>query len=551
MQRLLNLVWVPLVLVATTLDTRAQPFISGIDVSHWQGNINWTQVKNSGIEFAFTKATEGVNFVDSKYHANVAGANAAGVLVGMYHFARPDSYNGNPFSPYSGGPFLPGSDHYLDVVSEANDFIDAISPYYNTGTYLPPVLDLETEPDFGNTSLEYEFTSHWAQLFSDTVNDALGLRPLVYTSLHRANNKYEPEFAAKHDLWLAWWKGIGTSDPPVPSDTPNWTNWKFWQWTASSSVPGISGNVDGNVFDGTMAELEQLLIGGPYSPPATPFENMNMLTDFEVDEGYFNWSTSYSGSNQGILGGSSATRSTEHAHQGDASQKIVIDGEPGGWFLRHLSGIGSPPSRPASNEWLKSEGYLGFWLKTTDPGITVQFAIDDPAKTSDRGLAKPVIADGKWHLYEWDLSDDAEWEAWTSLADGIVGGAVFTLDSIQFSGAGDATIYLDSVAHNPDGSLLPESGDFDYDGDVDGDDLAMWEIGHGISSGASITDGDADGDTDSDALDFLTWQRNHTGSASVVTAVSAVPEPTTFGLLGMALAGFVTLARTRLNLPIR
>ena len=545
MQRLPFFVLIITVLFSFCKESPAQ-FISGIDVSHWQGNINWTQVKNSGIEFAFVKATEGVNFVDSRYHSNMAGANSAGVLVGPYHFARPDSYNGAPFSPYSGGPLLPGSDHYLDVVSEANDFIDAISPYYNTGSYLLPVLDLETEPDFGNTALEYEFTSNWAQLFSDTVNEALGVRPLVYTSLFRANSKYEPEFAANHDLWLAWWKGTGTSDPPVPSDTPNWTDWKFWQWTASSSVPGISGNVDGDVFDGTMSELQQLLIG-PATTPTTPFENRAMLTDFEADEGLFNWSTSYSGSNQGILAGSSANRVTEQAHHGDASQKIVIDGEPGGWFYRHLSGIGSPPSNPASNEWLKSEGYLGFWLKTNDPGITVQFAIDDPAKTVDRGIAQPVIADGNWHLYEWNLSDDAEWEAWTSLADGTVGGAVFTLDSIQFSGAGDATIYLDSVAHNPDGSLLSEPGDFDYDGDVDDDDLVAWHNGYGTGTGASMSDGDADGDTDSDAIDFLIWQRNQSASTALSAVATVVPEPATIFMLCIGSAGcglFVRGTRT-------
>ncbi len=513
-----------------------QPFISGIDVSHWQGNINWSQVKNSGIEFAFTKATEGVNFTDSKFHTNMAGATAAGVLVGPYHFARPESKNGVPFTSYAGGPLLPGTDPYLDAVSEASDFVDAISPYYNSGSYLLPVLDLEKDPDFGNLALEREFVSRWAQIFSDTVNDSLGVRPMIYSGLWRANNRYEAEQAATHDLWLAWWKGTGTTDPPVASDTPNWTDWKFWQWTDSSSVPGIAGGVDGDVFNGSMADLEKLLIGPP-TIPASPFENMNTLTDFELDEGYFNWPTSFSGSNQGIFGGSSATRVTEQAHDGAASQKIVIDGDPSGWFLRHLSGIGSPPSRPASNEWIDAEGYLGFWLKTDDPGITVQLAVDDPAKTSDRGLSKAVIADGNWHLYQWDLSDDAQWEAWTSLADGTIGGTAITLDSIQFSGQGDATIYLDGVAHNPDGSLLPELGDFDYDGDVDGNDLSAWEAGYGSSGGSSMTAGDADGDTDVDGLDFLHWQQRAIHAPASQAAAAVVPEPCSCGLVMTALVG--------------
>ena len=525
------------VLILVGLVTLAGPFsvhafVDGIDVSRWQGNINWTQVKNSGIDFAFTKATEGVNYVDPKYHTNMQGAKAAGVLIGPYHFCRIDSLNGIDFTSYElgyGDPFLPGTDPYIDAVSEANDFLDAIMPYYNTGLYLPPVADVEGLPDFGDSVSERLFISNWVQLFSDTVNNSLGVRPMIYTSLFGANNRYEPEVAATHDLWLAWWKN-STVNPPVSTDTPAWTDWKFWQWTSTSSVPGITGNVDGDVFYGTMQELNKLLIGSA-AIPAMPFEDMLTLTDFEVDEGYFSWSTGASGSNQGILGGSSATRVTEEAHDGGASQKIVIDGEPGGWFLRHLSGIGSPPSSPASNEWLHAEGYLGFWLKTDDPGISVQIALDDPSTTIDRGLSQAVIADGNWHLYEWDLSDDTQWEAWTSLADGTIGGAAVTLDSIQFSGAGDAIIFLDTVAHNPNGSLLPELGDFDYDGDVDDEDLSAWQAGFGTTTGASMTMGDADGDGDSDGADFLAWQRSAASSGALLAQVEAVPEPASVALL--------------------
>lgn len=524
----------------------AQPFVSGIDVSHHQGVINWTQVKNSGIEFAFTKATEGVNFVDSKFTANMQGATNAGVLIGPYHFCRIDSFNGVPFTSYDGSPFQPGTAPYLDAVSEAGDFLEAIMPYYQTGLYLPPVADVEGLPDFGSATLNRLFISNWVQLFSNTINNTLGTRPLIYTSLSGANSRYEPEVAGTHDLWLAWWKGTGTTNPPVSSDTPAWTDWKFWQWTNSSSVSGISGNVDGDVFNGTMDELNKMLIGkAPL--PSSPFENMATLTDFEADEGYFIWSTSASGSNQGILAGSSATRVTSAAHDGGASQRIVIDGDPGGWFLRHLSGSGSPPANPATNETLHSSGYLGFWLKTDDPGVTVQVAVDDPSTTVDRGLPQAVIADGRWHLYEWDLSDDSQWEAWTSLADGTLGGAVTTLDSIQFSGAGDAVIYLDGVAHNPDGSLLPMQGDFDYDGDVDDDDLFTWETNAGISTGASMTVGDADGDEDVDGADFLAWQRNRNGGGSTLAANRAavnratVPEPTTLALFALALLSLIAL----------
>ena len=163
--------------------------------------------------------------------------------------------------------------------------------------------------------------------------------------------------SSTHDLWLAWWKGTGTTDPPVPEDTPNWDPWQFWQYSATGSVAGISGNVDLDVFDGTIEELEQVLIG--YSPD--PLVN---ITNFETDEGYFNWSTGYSGANQGVGAASTATRVTTEAYEGAASQEIFIDGDADGWLYRHLSGIGSPVANPASNLALDTLGY--HWLLAED-----------------------------------------------------------------------------------------------------------------------------------------------------------------------------------------
>ena len=256
-----------LVFLTLTLATRStQAFVDGIDVSRWQGTINWNNVKADGIDFAFVKATEGVDFVDVKFHANMQGAIAAGVYIGPYHFARLDSLNGVPFTSYDGSPFAPGSAPYLDAVSEANDFLDAIMPYYDTGLHLPPVADVERLPDFNSTFLEREFISNWVQLFSDTVNNSLGRRPIIYTSKFGANTRYTPAVASSHDLWLAWWKN-STSNPPVTSDTPAWSPWDFWQWTATGSVNGVGGNVDRDVFDGTLQQLEELLIDtGPANP---------------------------------------------------------------------------------------------------------------------------------------------------------------------------------------------------------------------------------------------------------------------------------------------
>jgi GH25 family lysozyme M1 (1,4-beta-N-acetylmuramidase) len=223
--------------------------IPGIDVSRWQGTIDWIAVKNSGVKFAFAKATEGVDFVDIRYHANMQGARAAGVYIGPYHFCRLDSFATNP----------------LDPINEANDFIEAILPYYQTGQHLPPVADVEAFPPFGSNAEAKAFTSNWVQKFSDTVYNALGVRPIVYQSLSKANTYYTPEVASSHELWLAWWKH-STASPPQPSDTPLWGDWQFWQWTDSWSVPGVAGPVDGDVYDGTMSQLKSLLLGNKGTP---------------------------------------------------------------------------------------------------------------------------------------------------------------------------------------------------------------------------------------------------------------------------------------------
>jgi len=123
------------------------------------------------------------------------------------------------------------------------------------------VADVARLPDFSTIALERAFISNWTQLFSDTVYDALGVRPIVYTSLSGANTYFTSSVASSHELWLAWWRGTGTTQPPQPSNTPSWGDWQFWQWTDSWSVAGIAGAVDGDVFNGTMPELTSLLLG--------------------------------------------------------------------------------------------------------------------------------------------------------------------------------------------------------------------------------------------------------------------------------------------------
>jgi GH25 family lysozyme M1 (1,4-beta-N-acetylmuramidase) len=245
----------PIFLVAlfgSPFGAQAAVDVKGIDVSHWQGTINWTSVKNAGYSFAFMKATQGNTYNDPTFATNLTGATSKGIYVGPYHFCDLNTDTTNSQDP----------------VNEANHFLAIIKPYYQTGMYLPPVADVEGFPSFGSTAEAKAFTSAWVQTFSDTIYDSIGMRPIIYTSKSKATSYYTNAVAATHELWLAWWKGTGVTSPPVASDTSAWGIWQFWQWSdgadsvaQSQPVSGISGNVDRDVFFGTLDQLRNLRFG--------------------------------------------------------------------------------------------------------------------------------------------------------------------------------------------------------------------------------------------------------------------------------------------------
>src|SRR6478672_13884267 len=159
----------------------------GIDVSIWQKSIDWKAVQRAGIKFAFTKATEGNAFVDPRFAENMKGAAAVGILIGPYHFARPDNDRDNP----------------QDAANEANHFVDAIESYYGGASLvMRPVIDIEKLPGFGKKDEDKAFLSRWTHQFADVVNKRLGVYPLIYANSNYAKNYFDGDIA-RYDLWLA------------------------------------------------------------------------------------------------------------------------------------------------------------------------------------------------------------------------------------------------------------------------------------------------------------------------------------------------------------
>ncbi len=222
-------------LTFTNVKSYAQE-VYGIDVSYHQGDIDWNAVANDGKVFAWVKATEGYTYDDPNFQDNMTNGQAAGVVMGAYHFARPDNNS---------------------ATDEANHFLSVAGSYIGDG-FLPPVLDLEDPP---NVNLQNLYTSSeltaWVQEWIDVVVQNTGVEPIIYTNGNYAN--YLQSSLNSYGLWIADPDG-DPSDPPSSSTLGNWNDWKFKQYSWSGTVSGINtSEVDLNVFNGTTEEFENLI----------------------------------------------------------------------------------------------------------------------------------------------------------------------------------------------------------------------------------------------------------------------------------------------------
>jgi len=209
--------------------------ITGIDVSHWNGVIDWNAVGETDHEFAFIKCSEHSSFVDDKFALNWA-ASKGKLLRGPYHFWR---------AAY-------------DAKDQARHFYDTFFGLAER-IELPPVLDVEdtwaTDDNLGPSVKE---CLDWIEEFFD-------VRPIIYTGAWWWNPWVGAQSWA--DDYLIWAANYTTaSSPRLPA---GWTSWDFWQYTSSGRCPGISGNVDLNRYSGSLVDL-RALAGDVQNPPPAP-----------------------------------------------------------------------------------------------------------------------------------------------------------------------------------------------------------------------------------------------------------------------------------------
>jgi lysozyme len=199
---------------------------SGLDVSHYQEDVDWARVAKIGKVFAFLKASEGALISDALFETNRAGARKNNIIVGAYHL------------------FHPGR-AVADQVKLFVGQVKALEP-----GELPPVLDLEVPDEWNPVTPtdRLKLISAWLE----QVEDALGVKPIIYAARSFVDNllKNDSRLAA-YGLWLADYRVRPTL--PVP-----WSDWVFWQFTDQGVADGITGNVDLDLFNGSLRDLEKL-----------------------------------------------------------------------------------------------------------------------------------------------------------------------------------------------------------------------------------------------------------------------------------------------------
>ncbi len=196
--------------------------VHGIDVSKWQGDIDWRTAKRGGVAFAFIKATEGGDHTDKAFRQYWDGAGRAGVPRGAYHF------------------------YYFcrTAAEQARWFIRNVP---KDPKALPPVLDMEWNH---SSSCKYKPTA--AKIRSEMrtylriMRTHYGKKPLVYTTVdfYKDNNLSSMRNV---EFWLR-------SVAAHPKDVYPGQRWSFWQYTGTGKIPGIKGDTDINVFGGNPAK---------------------------------------------------------------------------------------------------------------------------------------------------------------------------------------------------------------------------------------------------------------------------------------------------------
>jgi lysozyme len=210
--------------------------VKGIDVSTYQGVVDWHAAKAAGIEFAFARVSDGVSHPDDQFARNWPAMKTAGVVRGVYQFFRP------------GGDPVAQADLVMQKLQAAGGL---------AAGDLPVVMDMEVSDGLSPAAIQANMHTWLTK-----IEQATGRKPIIYTAAFMSSN-VGTGFTA-YPLWVA---NYGATCPTMPA---NFTAWKFWQDSSTGSVAGVSGAVDTNLWNGTLAQLHTFAGGNAPPPPPPP-----------------------------------------------------------------------------------------------------------------------------------------------------------------------------------------------------------------------------------------------------------------------------------------
>ncbi len=339
--------------------------ISGPDVASYQhpggASIDWSQVKNSGRNFAFVKATEGTGYVNPYFGADWAAIQANGMVRGSYHYAKPDS------SPTS-------------AAEQARYFVSVAGQMQATGD-LAPILDFE---DSGGLSPSALIT--WVHSWLDTITALTGRTPIIYTYPYFWQSAMGNDTGfTQYPLWIADYNGGSAPHTPLIG---GWNSWTFWQYTDAGSIPGVPTGVDISKFCCDSGTLSALANGATTAPPSA------ILAHYTALGGASSYLGQVNGAEYAVPGGRAQnfTGGIIYWSPGTGAQAVH------GAILDHYLTVGGPSSPlglPTTDESPSADG----------TGRYNNFATGGALYWSPTVGAHEVhgAIDGKWGVLGWEM----------------------------------------------------------------------------------------------------------------------------------------------------
>ncbi len=196
--------------VVAQLGSGSHTALQGIDISHYDGRVQFNEVEKSGIDFVYLKATQGTDFIDPTYHEHVEALQTTRLLHGAYHYFQPNQ----------------------DPIAQAQFFVSQVQDKEHI---LPPMLDVEV-----SMGVDPEALQKSVQAWLAYIHKALNCRPVLY-SYGDFWLAYLGENFNQYPFWLADY----ATKPNFPKGLKNW---RLWQYTDKGQVPGIEGRVDRDVL---------------------------------------------------------------------------------------------------------------------------------------------------------------------------------------------------------------------------------------------------------------------------------------------------------------